>query len=312
MKSRTTGSVVRLAAPLRALAQRFSFLLLVLAAIALMMVGKIDTVLVEGMRNRVTDAFAPILDAISRPAATAARFVESVHEVINLRSENERLRSENATLLRWQQAAQRLDAENRSLRSLLNYKPELASSYITARVVADPGGAFVRTVVVTAGYRDGVRPGQAAVAGQGLMGRVVQVGEWSSRVLLVTDLNSRIPVVIEPSRQRAVMAGDNSGQPRSCSTSPAMPRWRWATGRHVGQWQHVPAGIADRAGRQRQRQLDPDSAFRGTWPGRTPPTRQFRAAGRAGRQRSGDRRRRPSVIRYLVAGYLAISPGRLP
>ncbi len=214
MKSRTTGSVVRLAAPLRALAQRFSFLLLVLAAIALMMVGKIDTVLVEGMRNRVTDAFAPILDAISRPAATAARFVESVHEVINLRGENERLRSENATLLRWQQAAQRLDAENRSLRSLLNYKPELASSYITARVVADPGGAFVRTVVVTAGYRDGVRPGQAAVAGQGLMGRVVQVGEWSSRVLLVTDLNSRIPVVVEPSRQRAVMAGDNSGQPK--------------------------------------------------------------------------------------------------
>jgi len=214
VKSRTTGSVVRLAAPLRALAQRFSFLLLVLAAIALMMVGKIDTVLVEGMRSRVTDAFTPILDAISRPAATAARFVESVHEVINLRSENERLRGENAVLLQWQQAAQRLDAENRSLRSLLNYKPELASSYITARVVADPGGAFVRTLVVTAGHRDGVRPGQAAVAGQGLMGRVVQVGEWSSRVLLITDLNSRIPVLIEPSRQRAVMAGDNSGQPK--------------------------------------------------------------------------------------------------
>jgi rod shape-determining protein MreC len=163
---------------------------------------------------RVAGEGPPILDAISRPAATAARFVESVHEVINLRNENDRLRSENATLLRWQQAAQRLDAENRSLRSLLNYKPELASSYITARVVADPGGAFVRTVVVTAGYRDGVRPGQAAVAGQGLMGRVVQVGEWSSRVLLVTDLNSRIPVVVEPSRQRAVMTGDNSGQPK--------------------------------------------------------------------------------------------------
>jgi rod shape-determining protein MreC len=214
VKTRTTGSVVRLAAPLRALAQRFSFLLLVLAAITLMMMGKVDTVLVEGLRARVTDAFAPIMDAISRPAATAARFVENVHELINLRSENERLRQQNATLLQWQQAAQRLDSENRSLRSLLNYKPELASSYITARVIADPGGAFVRTVVVTAGRRDGVRTGLAAVAGAGLMGRVVQVGEWSSRVLLVTDLNSRIPVLIEPSRQRAVMSGDNSDQPK--------------------------------------------------------------------------------------------------
>lgn len=214
MKTRATGSVVRLAAPLRALAQRFSFLLLVFAAIALMMVGKVDTVLVDGLRVRVTDAFAPILDAISRPAATAAHFVESLHEIVNLRGENERLRQENAALLQWQQAAQRLDAENRSLRSLLNYKPELAASYITARVVADPGGAFVRTVVVTAGRRDGVRPGQAAVSGRGLMGRVVQAGEWSSRVLLITDLNSRIPVVIEPSRQRAVMGGDNSGTPR--------------------------------------------------------------------------------------------------
>ncbi|UEM21925.1 rod shape-determining protein MreC [Skermanella mucosa] len=214
MKTRATGSVVRLAAPLRALAQRFSFLLLVFAAIALMMVGKVDTVLVEGIRSRVTDAFTPILDAISRPAATAAHFVESLHEIVNLRGENERLRQENAALLQWQQAAQRLDAENRSLRSLLNYKPELAASYITGRVVADPGGAFVRTVVVTAGRRDGVRPGQAAVSGRGLMGRVVQAGEWSSRVLLITDLNSRIPVVIEPSRQRAVMSGDNSGQPR--------------------------------------------------------------------------------------------------
>jgi rod shape-determining protein MreC len=265
VKTRATGSVVRLAAPLRALAQRFSFLLLVLAAIALMMVGKVDTVLVDGIRGRVTDAFAPILDAISRPAATAARFVESVHEVVNLRAENERLRAENEALLRWQQAAQRLDGENRSLRSLLNYKPELASSYVTARVVADPGGAFVRTVVVTAGQRDGVRSGQAAVSGRGLMGRVVQAGEWSARVLLITDLNSRIPVLIEPSRQRAVMSGDNSGQPRllylSGDTALAVGD-RVVTSGHGGIFPPgLPVGLVSEVGESRVRVqpfVDPD------------------------------------------------------
>jgi rod shape-determining protein MreC len=220
VKARAGGTVIRYAAPLRALAQRFSFLLLILAATALMMIGKVDTVLVEGLRARITDAFAPILDVIARPAAGAANFLESASDVFYLRSENQRLRQENATLLQWHQAALRLEAENRSLRNLLNFKPELASSYITARVVADPGGAFVRMVVVTAGRREGVRTGLAAVTGQGLIGRVVEVGDWSSRVLLITDLNAHIPVLVEPSRQRVMMVGDNSEQPRLLYTPP--------------------------------------------------------------------------------------------
>lgn len=223
MKSRTTGSVVRLAVPLRALAQRFSFLLLILAAIALMMLGKVDTVLVEGLRTRVVDAFSPILEAVSRPAATAAGFVEEVNELLHLREENGRLARENALLLRWQQAALRLEAENRSLRGLLNYVPEPAARFVTARVVADPGGAFVRTMIVTAGRRDGVEEGQAAIAGRGFLGRVVEVGEWSSRILLITDLNSRIPVVVEPSRQRAVLGGDNTDRPKLLYMPPDAP-----------------------------------------------------------------------------------------
>jgi rod shape-determining protein MreC len=99
VKARAGGTVIRYAAPLRALAQRFSFLLLILAATALMMIGKVDTVLVEGLRARITDAFAPILDVIARPAAGAANFLESASDVFYLRSENQRLRQENATLL---------------------------------------------------------------------------------------------------------------------------------------------------------------------------------------------------------------------
>ena len=223
MKPRTSGSVVRLAAPLRALAQRFSFLLLVLASIALMMVGKIDALSVDNARARVTDAFAPILEAISRPAATAAHVVESVVEVQNAFEENQRLKAENARLLQWKQAALRLEAENNSLRSLLRAVPEPSSSFITARVIAAPGSSFLRALVVTAGRRDGVRKGQAAITGAGLVGRVVEVGEWSSRILLLTDINARIPVVLESSRQRAVMAGDNSDQTRLLYLPPEAP-----------------------------------------------------------------------------------------
>lgn len=205
---------MRLTAPLKALAQRFSFLLLVLASVALMMVGKVDAVLVDSLRARVTDAFAPIMDALSRPAATAAHFVESIVALENVYEENQRLKAENARLLQWKQVATRLEAENGSLRALLRYKPEPATSSITARVIAAPGGSFLRTVVVTAGRRDGVRKGQAVIGGVGMVGRVVEVGEWSARVLLITDINTRVPVVLESSRARAVLAGDNSDQPR--------------------------------------------------------------------------------------------------
>lgn len=214
VKMRNGGTVVRVAAPVWALVQRFYFLLLILAAVALMLVARMDPVLVDQARARATDAFAPLLSVIARPAAAVANVIETGREILDLYDENARLREDNARLQQWQQAALRLEAENKSLRSLLAYRPDPAASFVTARVVGDPGGAFVRTVVLTAGRRDGVQRGQAAMAGQGLIGRVVQVGEWSSRVLLITDINARIPVVLEQSRQRAMLSGDNSDRPK--------------------------------------------------------------------------------------------------
>lgn len=208
-----------------------------------MMLGKVEPNVVETLRARVTDSFAPILDAFSRPAATAAHVLESAVEIRNVFEENERLKAENARLLQWRQAALRLEAENGSLRALLRYKAEPAVSYLTARVIAAPGSSFVRTLVVTIGERDGAKKGQAAIAGAGMVGRVVEAGEWSSRILLITDINSRIPVALEGSRLRAMMAGDNSDQPKLLYLAPESPVQvgeRVVTSGHGGLF---PAGI---------------------------------------------------------------------
>jgi rod shape-determining protein MreC len=97
---------------------------------------------------------------------------------------------------------------------LLNLAPEPMVSFVSAKVIANSGGSFIRSVLVNAGRADNVARGQAAITGEGLVGRIAEVGERASRVLLITDLNSRIPVTIEGSRERAVLAGDNSEQPR--------------------------------------------------------------------------------------------------
>ena len=83
---------------------------------------------------------------------------------------------------------------------------------IAAQLVLDSGGPFMRTLVANAGEAHGVHVGFIAVNENGLIGRVVSVGQRSSRVLMLDDYNSRIPVMGEASRVRAVLAGQAPGQ----------------------------------------------------------------------------------------------------
>jgi len=100
------------------------------------------------------------------------------------------------------------------LRGLLKAVPEASVSYMTARVIANSGGAYVRTVMINAGSEEGLARGLAVITGEGLVGRLTEVGNRAARVLLITDLNSRIPVTIDGSHANAVLAGDNSERPR--------------------------------------------------------------------------------------------------
>ncbi len=208
------GYVHRIAQPIKNLTQRFAFMGLILAAFGLMILGKVDILIVDQFRAHVTDVVAPILDAMSRPIESVTKAVDHVRELADLRGENERLRQNEARLLQWQSAARRLEAENKVLKGLLNYVPDPDPSFITARVIADTGGAFAHSLILNAGSRDGVTKGQAAVTGEGLVGRVAGVGSRSARILLITDLNSRIPVFAGPDRTRAILAGNNSDQPK--------------------------------------------------------------------------------------------------
>ena len=96
----------------------------------------------------------------------------------------------------------------------LHWVPDPAPTYITARVVADAGGVYARAVLLSVGPNHGIRKGEIALDERGLVGRVTEVGTRSARVLLLTDLNSRIPVILESSRARAIMVGTNGARPR--------------------------------------------------------------------------------------------------
>ncbi|MGE0116655.1 MAG: rod shape-determining protein MreC [Dongiaceae bacterium] len=206
------GSLAWFVAPLKAWNQRMTLVLLGAAAIALLTIEKTNPEIAERARGAAADVMAPILDLLSRPSASAAQAIDSVRELARLREENAQLKAEYARLLQWQTVARRLDYENDQLRGLLKLAPDPRARFVTARVVGGSGGAFVRSILVAAGSREGVRKNQAVITGEGLVGRVTEVGERAARVLLLSDINSHIPVFVERTRERAVLFGNNSNR----------------------------------------------------------------------------------------------------
>lgn len=207
-------------APLPWIGGHFGSLVFVVVAFVTLAISIVNPQGVSGIRANVSDMFAPVLHAVSRPAQEAAMFVRNMTGLAELQAENMRLQQENMKLKEWYQTALILEAENKSLRNLLNVKLEPQNSYVTARILADSGQAFVKSLLVSAGTKDGVKKGQAVVSGGGLVGRAVETGRQTSRVLMITDLNSRVPVLVENSSQHAILAGDNNYMPRLVHLPP--------------------------------------------------------------------------------------------
>lgn len=217
--------MIRLSVPLRQTIARLVLPLLIAASFGLMLLGKADTVLVERARAQLSDLLAPVYAVLARPVGTVRSIVDEVRGLIALRTENARLREENERLRRWYDAARALEAENLALRAVLHAPVEPTPQFTTVRVVADVGGAYARSALVALEPRHGVRKGQVAVDRAGLVGRISEVGSRSARLLLVTDINSRIPVQVERNGTRALLAGTNSPRPRLQHwTGPEQPQ----------------------------------------------------------------------------------------
>ena len=212
MRLQKTG-IVALLQPIRTVLARFAVISLMIVAFGLMLVGKAEVVVVDRARAAVINVTAPILDALSRPIASSVAAYHHVSGLFNAYDENQTLKAEIARLKSLDQNTAKLAAENAMLRSLERFVPDGAVNFVSARVVGEGGGPFVRSVLINAGARDGLTRDQAVVTGDGLVGRLTDVGDRASRVLLLTDLNSRVPVVIEETRERAILAGDNSERP---------------------------------------------------------------------------------------------------
>jgi len=206
--------MIHLSIPTRQALAKLTLPVLVAASFGMMLLGKADALLADRARVAFADALAPIYAALAAPLGAVREAVTDTTNLWNLRADNAALRAQNQELRHWQAIALALDAENRRLKQELHWIPDPAPSYVTARVVADAGGVYARAVLVSVGPEHSIKRGQIALDGNGLVGRVTEVGSRSARVLLITDLNSRIPVVLQGSGAHAILVGTNGPYPR--------------------------------------------------------------------------------------------------
>ena len=113
----------------------------------------------------------------------------------------------------WREAALQLEQENAKLLDLNNVRIDPKLTFVTGVVMTDSGSPFRQSVLLNVGARDGIIDGWPTMDGIGLAGRIAGVGRQTSRVLLLTDTSSRIPITILPSGQRAILAGDSTSNP---------------------------------------------------------------------------------------------------
>jgi rod shape-determining protein MreC len=195
-------------------------------SLAVVLIGRADQSFSDRLRGGLDDLLAPAYAVISTPIEAAVHGTGAIANLFELQTQNVQLRAENARLLQWQAVAMALEAQNNALKSSLNYVPAPTPTFYTADVVADLGGVYTRSVLVTLppGEADPTQiTGAIAMDGRGVAGRVVEAGGRSARVLLINDMNSRIPVALGASGAPALMAGTNLEDPSLIYWAPDHP-----------------------------------------------------------------------------------------
>lgn len=187
--------------------------IVVVLAIVLVLLGKAQSSLFDRARASFTDWTRPALEWVSTPFDKAAAWFDGIGGIFVVYQENQKLKQENARLRQWQSAALLLDVRLKRYQLLLNAVPDPALEAHTARVIGRASHPFLDTMIIDAGKGQGVKPGEAVVDARGMIGRIFLSGERTSWVLLLSDLNSRIPVTIQPGNIQAIMAGDNTPTP---------------------------------------------------------------------------------------------------
>ncbi len=178
-----------------------------------MLLNKNHSLILEQTTGVATKMTAPVVSVLVVPAKLLSRVYDYFSELKRIKSDNRALRAENERLRILQDKYNALEIENKLLSNLLNYVPLPQAGFVSAKVVVEESNAFAHSMVA---YVDNqrVEKGDVVLSDSGVIGRVDKVMDTYAKIILITDINSKIPVMVEDSRIRGVLSGDNTMMPK--------------------------------------------------------------------------------------------------
>jgi rod shape-determining protein MreC len=207
------GIAIRSALLKKGTQQKFSLFALIVISIILIASESINYKPINYLRSAVKDVIYRSSLIISFPSKSFKGITNFTSSHINLYKSYEELKKENYLLKKNISKNDYLELENTQLKQLIEDQVKSPENLVSARVMIDKSSLYLNSFILNNGTNNSIKKGMAVLDKNNFIGRIVDVNFFSSRVLLVTDLNSKIPVIIEPSGDHAILSGHGDELP---------------------------------------------------------------------------------------------------
>ncbi len=193
--------------------QKFSLFVLIILSIIFIYAETIEARPLNYLRSFFKDTIYRGALVVSAPSQVFSNLTNYTKEHVNLYSNYSQLKKENDELKNNISKTDFLELENTQLRKLIEEQVTSDSNLVSARVMLDKQSPYLNSFIINVGSNKEIKNGMAVLDGKNFIGRIVDVNFFSSRVLLVSDLNSKIPVLVEPTGYHAILSGTGQVKP---------------------------------------------------------------------------------------------------
>ncbi len=187
--------------------QKFSLLALIIASVILLSLESINSKSLNFVRSAIKDVIYRTSFIASIPGNTISPMFTTIQDHFKIYEQYELIKLELQQLKNQQNQIAYLKTENDKLKKVIDDTDIYNYESIISKVLVDKESPFLKSVILNKGFKSGLKKGMPVLKGPYFVGRITEVNYLSSRVLLISDLNSKIPVLIEPMGYQAIMSG---------------------------------------------------------------------------------------------------------
>ena len=186
--------------------QRFSLIALLFFSLTLIVLSKLNFTPINYIKSGLNEIVYRISFIVSLPEQNLNKSIVVVKKHLKLYKNYEKLNNKVKELEGQKLNSDFLISENIKLRKIID-EYIIDSNDLVAKVLLDKNSPFLKSIIVNKGSKENLKIGMAVLDGPYLVGKIVEVNYTTSRVLLISDLNSKIPVVLQPNDIQSIMSG---------------------------------------------------------------------------------------------------------